>query len=208
MGEQSDRLTKPSGAPVDVRPADAWNQRYLSGDTPWDTGVVPPEVIAFVSSGTLRRGWALDLGCGSGVSTCYLARQGFRAIGVDLAHSALVRAFQAAAADHLPAYFCLGDVCDLSFLRVRADFALDVGCLHGAPAARRTDYIRSLADHLLPDAFYLLYAFLPDHEGGPGGIGPGDLASFAPQFVLRWAQHGLDRTRPSAWYLLQRTQIL
>ncbi len=207
MGAQGDLLTPPFGAPADERPAEAWNQRYLSGDTPWDTGVVPPEVIALVGSGALRPGWALDLGCGSGVSTRYLARQGFRAIGVDLAHSALVRASRAAAADHLPAYFCLGDVCDLGFLRVRAEFALDVGCLHGTPAARRADYIRSLAEHLLPGAFYLLYAFLPNHEGGPRGLGPGDLADFAPQFVLRWAQHGFDRIQPSAWYLLQRTRI-
>ena len=207
MGPQSDPLTKPAGAPIDLRPADAWNQRYLSGDTPWDTGLVPPEVIALVGSGMLRPGWALDLGCGSGVSSCYLAHQGFQVIGVDLAHSALVRASRSAEADHLPAHFCLGDVCDLSFLRVRAVFALDVGCLHGVPTARRPDYIRSLADHLLPGAFYLLYAFLPNHAGGPEGIGPGDLAVFAPQFVLRWSQHGFDRTRPSAWYLLQRTHL-
>ena len=207
MSAQNDLLGQPSEAPADERPADAWNQRYLNGDTPWDTGVVPPEVIVLVGSGVLRPGWALDLGCGSGVSTCYLARQGFRAIGVDLARSALVRAGRSAAAEQLPAYFCLGDVCDLSFLRVRAGFALDVGCLHGTPTVRRIDYIRSLADHLLPGGFYLLYAFLPNHGGGPGGIGPGDLAGFAPQFVLRWAQHGFDRTLPSAWYLLQRTRL-
>lgn len=207
MKAQSNLGMQQSEAPADERSADAWNRRYLSGDTPWDTGVVPPEVEALVGAGVLRPGWALDLGCGSGVSTRYLARRDFRAIGIDLAHSALVRGSQAAAADLLPAYFCLGDVCDLSFLRVRAEFALDVGCLHGTPAVRRASYIRSLADHLLPDALYLLYAFLPNHEGGPGGIGPDDLAGFAPQFVLRWVQHGFDRTRPSAWYLLQRTRV-
>ena len=68
-----------------------WEDRYRGGDIPWDTGVVPPEVVSLVSSGLLTSGWALDLGCGSGLSSRYLASHGFRVVGVDLAHSALAR---------------------------------------------------------------------------------------------------------------------
>jgi hypothetical protein len=55
-----------------------WNARYLSADAPWDTGIVPPEVVALVKSGEPQPGWALDLGCGSGVTSRYLAECGFR----------------------------------------------------------------------------------------------------------------------------------
>ena len=51
---------------------------YRGGDIPWDTGVVPPEVVSLVSSGLLTSGWALDLGCGSGLSSRYLASHGFQ----------------------------------------------------------------------------------------------------------------------------------
>lgn len=196
------------GASAEARSADAWNQRYLTGDIPWDSGIVPPEVVALAGSSLLRPGWALDLGCGSGLNTRYLARQGFRAVGIDLAHSALVRAARAARAEDLPAHFCLGDASDLSFLRVHATFALDIGCLHAIPAAARAGYIRSLADHLLPGAFYLLYAFVPEGADAAIGIGPQGLAGFAPYFALCWAQHGFHRTSRSAWYLLQRTRLL
>ena len=183
-----------------------WDARYQSGDTPWDTGIVPPEVVALVASGELRPGWALDLGCGSGVTSRYLARHGFRVAGVDLAASALRRALAAAVAEGLPAVFSLGNVTDLGFLRLRATLAVDIGCFHGVAPERRAAYIASLAAHLQPGASYLLYAFstMTHEDGRTTGVGPADLAHFAPWFILRWAQHGYDRTRPSAWYLWRR----
>jgi SAM-dependent methyltransferase len=184
-----------------------WEDRYRSGDVPWDTGVVPPEVVSLVSSGQLASGWALDLGCGSGLSSRYLAAHGFRVVGVDLAHSALARGRRSAATEHTSAYFCRGDVSDLRFLAVQAAFALDVGCFHAVPPELQPAYVVSLAAHLLPGAYYLLYAFEPTSGAtdGPPGIGPREIARFIPHFVLRWARHGLDRDRPSAWYLMQRS---
>ena len=188
------------------RSADWWNARYLDGDIPWDTGIVPPEVVALVDAGLPARGWALDLGCGSGVSSRYLAGHGFRVIGVDLAQSALARGRRTAAAAGLPAYCLQGDVSDLSCLALRATLALDIGCFHGISPDRRPGYVKSLAAHLAPGAYYLLYAFEPAPEStdGPTGIGPAEIAGFAPHFTLRWSQHGRDRQYPSAWYLLQR----
>lgn len=187
-------------------PADWWDARYLSGDIPWDTGIVPPEVVALVASGLLAPGWVLDLGCGSGLSSRYLAQHGFRVAGVDLAQVALVRGARAAQEAALPAFFCRGDVTDLGFLRVRATFALDVGCFHAVPVDRRPAYVVSLAERLIPGAFYLLYAFEPflAADGAPRGLGPADIARFAPRFTLRWSQHGRDGDRPAAWYLFRR----
>ena len=39
-----------------------WEARYLDRETPWDTGIVPPEGVSLIESGTNRAGWALDLG--------------------------------------------------------------------------------------------------------------------------------------------------
>lgn len=184
-----------------------WNVRYRDGDSPWDTGIVPPEVAALLVSGAIRPGWALDLGCGSGVSSRYLAQHGFCVVGIDLAQRALVRGHAAARSAGLPAYFCLADVSELAFLQVRAALALDIGCFHALPPERRLRYVASLAEHLLPGALYLLYAFDLYHDpvsGAAGGVGPEDIAGFAAHFILRWAQHGWDHDRPAVWYLLQR----
>jgi len=192
-----------------------WNARYLSADAPWDTGIVPPEVVALVESGEPQPGWALDLGCGSGVTSRYLAECGFRVVGVDLALSALSRAAQATSRQGLAARqdfaggFCQGDVTDLGFVQMRATLAVDVGCFHAVAPERRSAYVESLAERLLPGALYLLYAFEPflSEQSGPSGLSPVDLAAFAPRFALRWAQHGFDRERPSAWYLWQKTRV-
>jgi cyclopropane fatty-acyl-phospholipid synthase-like methyltransferase len=186
-----------------------WNDRYLRADAPWDTGIVPPEVASLVRGAALDPGWALDLGCGSGVTSRFLAANGFRVIGIDLAHSALSRALRASAAQGLAAHFCLGDVADLRFVAVRATLAVDVGCFHAVAAERRPVYIASVAAHLFSGAYYLLYAFerFDSEQNGSSGLEPADLALFAPHFALRWAQHGFDRERPSAWYLWQRTDV-
>ena len=186
-----------------------WNARYLSADAPWDTGIVPPEVVALVESGEPQPGWAFDLGCGSGVTSHYLARCGFRVVGIDLALSALSRAAQTASRQGLAVRLCQGDVTNLGFVPVRATLAVDVGCFHAVAPERRLAYIASLAEHLLPGALYLLYAFEPflSEQGDPSGLSPANLAAFAPRFVLRWAQHGFDRERPSAWYLWQRAHV-
>ncbi len=186
-----------------------WDARYESGEIPWDSGIVPPEVEQLMLSGISSSGWALDLGCGRGTSSRYLAGRGFRVIGLDLSLTALHDAHQLAlqAGQYQDAHFCAASVADLAFLEVQAVLALDVGCFHSLPLELRPAYVSSLARRLLPGAVFLIYALdpQPDAPSGPPGLAPADVGMFAPWFALRWAQHGQDRDRPSAWYLLQRT---
>jgi predicted TPR repeat methyltransferase len=59
---------------------------YRLGLKPWDTGVVPPELVALVEGpDALRPGRALDLGCGTGTHVVYLEHRGWLTTGVDLA---------------------------------------------------------------------------------------------------------------------------
>jgi len=183
-----------------------WDDRYLRSDTPWDTGIVPPEVRAAVASAALAPGWALDLGCGSGLNARYLAAHGYHVVGIDLALSALARGNRAARAAGVPAFFCLADVTRPPLVPLRAVFALDIGCFHALPIENRPAYIEALAGRLAPGADYLLYAFelWADDEGLLAGVGPADIAAFAPCFALRSASHGSDRSRPAAWYSFRR----
>lgn len=192
--------------------SDWWDVRYLGGDTPWDTGIVPPEVIALVDSPLVPRGWALDLGCGSGVTSCFLAAHGFRVIGIDLSQVALRRASARASASGLPCSFVRASVDCLDFVRLQAALAIDIGCFHNLTPTGRTSYVRSLAELLRPGAHYLLYTFFtPEAAVDPSGsstayvVGPADMAAFAPHFTLLSAAHGQDRERPSAWLHMRRS---
>lgn len=200
----------------DRRDPDWWEARYRDGDIPWDTGVTPPEVIALIESGRVAHGWALDLGCGSGVTSRYLAAHGFRALGIDFSHAALRRGHRAAQAQGLPCLFVRGDATDFRFVRLAATLVVDIGCFHSFSAEGRASYQAALAETLPPGGYYLLYTFLCDNCPSFAGasaaepsretpaISYADIAAFAPRFTLRWTAHGEDHTRHSAWFLMQR----
>ena len=182
----------------------------MSGDAPWDTGITPPEVVRLIESGRVARGWALDLGCGPGVTSRYLAENGFQVVGLDLAHIALARGAKQAATRSLSCYFVRGSVEALPILRIGVTLAVDIGCFHSLSPVARASYIRSLTERVIPGGYYLLYTFvmLPgelaeDEPGGPT-VSLSDVAAFAPWFALRNSAYGEDRGRVSAWFLMQR----
>lgn len=188
--------------------------RYLRGDTPWDTGIVPPEVVSWVEaaeSEAVPAGRALDLGCGTGTIAIYLAQHGWEVVGVDYAWLAIWRAKRRARACNAGCrvrFYC-ADVSRLDFLSDDPpfDLAIDVGCLHGLSALQREGYAAHLSRLLMPGGTYLLYGFL---TGGYDGIGvdAGELAQvFGPRFELVCEQRGIEATAPipSAWFTLRRT---
>lgn len=202
MGDTMDSDLPSSGK------SDLWNQRYREGNTPWDSGIVPPELRQLVASGLLRSpGLTFDLGCGTGTNVNYLSGLGFTAYGVDLALVALVEARRKALSLALPARYCVGDVADLGFFSRQGVFALDMGCLHNLVAEDRTRYVSSLAGLLLPGALYLLYGFdaAQGFEGGASGFVSGEIANrFSRHFRMLWRRPSLQGERPVAWYLLRR----
>lgn len=195
---------------------DWWEARYVEGDCPWDSGVTPPEVVALIASGRAQPGWAVDVGCGSGVTSRYLARHGFNVIGIDFSRAALLRATTAARSEDLPCLFVRGDATDFRLARVSASLVVDVGCFHSFTPEGRASYRRALAETLHPGGYYLLYTFLcddcPPFTGSATSepsretpsVSYADIAAFAPQLALEWTGHGEDRARHSAWFLMRR----
>ncbi len=66
--------------------ASAWNERYRKSAYRWPDA--PNEVLVDVSR-DLPAGMALDLGCGPGVNSCWLASQGWEVTGVDFSAEAI-----------------------------------------------------------------------------------------------------------------------
>jgi SAM-dependent methyltransferase len=181
--------------------------QYLLGQTPWDTGVTPPEVKAFVETHDAPPGRAVDLGCGTGKNAVYLARQGWRAVGIDISLLAILQARWRTLRTEGTARFYRADVTNLLFLERPFDLVLDIGCLHSLPARDRTPYASELIRLTRSGSWYMLYAFLPrDRQGVPAGIAPKVIKDlFTPAFDLERQKGGEDPTGPSsAWYWLRR----
>lgn len=176
--------------------------RYRRGRPRWDTGVTPPELRAFVEDEQVAAGRALDLGCGTGTNAVYLARRGWEAVGVDFAPHAVAQARRRVAEAGVGARVRLltADVTRLPDLGGPFDLALDIGCLHSVPAARRVAYAAGLAARLAPGATYLLFAFRPpDRLGIPREEVE---ALFAPALSL--VSYAEGEGRPAAWYRFVR----
>ena len=184
----------------------SFDLQYLLGQPPWDTEVTPPEVVELIEEG-LPPGRALDLGCGTGTNSIYLARHGWEVVGVDFSVLAILRARRKARRAGVDCQFYRGDVTDLAFLADPFDLALDIGCLHSLPPEGCRRYVAEVARLLRPGGLYLLYAFTPrpDHST-TRGVAPEEVRSlFAPAFTVEREEIGKDLSGPrSAWYWLRR----
>ncbi len=169
----------------------------------WDTGLTPPEVVSLVESDGIY-GRALDLGCGTGTNSIYLAQCGLAVVGVDFSPTAIELAREKARKAGAVIEFRIGDVTHLDFLREPFDFVLDIGCFHSLDATGRTRYARYLAQITHTGSKFLLWAF----DGrSPFGVGvtPKEVQqAFAPHFAVNRVEHGTFNRRASTWYWLKR----
>jgi SAM-dependent methyltransferase len=72
----------------------------------------------------------LELGCGVGRFSCYLAQQGLRVTGVDFSPVAIAKARKRVARDNERPEFLVGDLTRLDPLSGPFDVSFDAGCFH------------------------------------------------------------------------------
>lgn len=167
----------------------------------WDDGTVPQQVMDLTSR--VRQGRVLDLGCGSGTQSIYLAQQGFTVVGVDGSPVAIRRAQRKAVEAGVNPSFFIQDVTRLDFLQDPFDVGLDIGCFHGLSTAGKEAYCRGLARYTRPGSLVLLWGF--DRRSPSLGLTPGQVEqTFAPMFTLTRVESSQLHQRPSRWYWLKR----
>ena len=179
-------------------------ERYNNGQIPWDDQLPPPEVQALVAS--LSPGQALDLGCGYGRTSIYLAQQGWRVDGVDFVPQAITEANKRAAASGVASQirFHLDSVADMSFLQDVYDLAIDIGCMHALSPELQQGYRDELLRLLRPGAPYLLFARLR-HAGdemseGFKGLDEADVLALFSAFTLQRHEFGVTQGNNYQWH--------
>jgi SAM-dependent methyltransferase len=184
---------------------------YRLGFKPWDSGVPPPELVEVIEGARrLVPGRALDLGCGTGTTSIYMASKGWQVTAVDFVPRAIRGARKKAVNAGVPVRFMVGDVTRLSALGVEPGFDLlfDQGCFHSLPEAAQPDYAREVNRMAVSAGTYLLYAFgrQPEKRRGrffPKGITPDQVRTQFADFELVEARPGTDPFG-SHWYTLRR----
>ncbi|HEY8074721.1 MAG TPA: class I SAM-dependent methyltransferase [Labilithrix sp.] len=131
---------------------------------------------------------ALDLGCGAGVFSTWLARQGFEVTGIDIIPKAIALATTHAESSGIAVDFVEADLLAWSSDRP-FDLVLDSGCLHSLIAGSVERYKERLLSLLAPDGEYVLghwgkRSALDWRPIGPRRRAADDLATlFAPELV-------------------------
>jgi SAM-dependent methyltransferase len=162
---------------------------YRLGFTPWDGHPLARglrELVEGNATPPLSPSTALDLGCGTGDNSIYLAQHGWQVTGVDFVPGALEKARAKATGDAAGKVdFVHADITRLSSAGVGDQFALavDGGCIHGMNDHDRTAYVREVTAVTAPDARLLIVAFIP---GGLFGVRGIDQAEIERRFTPEW----------------------
>jgi SAM-dependent methyltransferase len=184
---------------------------YRLGFTPWDGHPLAQSLRRLVEGdGALPAGNALELGCGTGDCSIYLAKHGWQVTAVDYVPQALDKARAKADAAGAVIDFAGADVTRLSSAGLGDDFGLivDNGCLHNMSDTDRDAYVREVSAMAAPGARLLIVAFAPGGRFGVRGVDPSEMDR---RFTQGWtklsagAEQELDRERtPTRYYLFQR----
>jgi cyclopropane fatty-acyl-phospholipid synthase-like methyltransferase len=185
---------------------------YRLGFVPWDGHPLAKSLQELIEGdGALAPGTALDLGCGTGDNSIYLAKHGWKVTGVDFVAKAVDKARAKAEADKVAVNFTRADVTRLSSEGVGSDFGLivDNGCLHGMSPEDRDAYVREVTAVAARDARLLLVEFVTGGSYGVPGIDPDEVnRRFAANWTLLSSgdEPALDHNgkNPARHYLFQR----
>ena len=130
---------------------------------PWE-GDPRSELVGLVESGRLNPSSmprAIDLGCGSGANSVFLAEHGFDVTGVDFSPVALRKAAALAAEHGVSPTFVQGDLTARPIHGVdgRFNLVVDYGTLDDLKGARRDAMAATITRLAGPGATFLLWCF-------------------------------------------------
>ena len=132
---------------------------------PWELGRPRKVLVDLVEKGLIPKGKALDICCGAGTNTVYLAEKGFQVTGIDISSKAVEYARKKAEQANVKINFMVQNFLKLPFKDEEFDFVFDMGCFHHVEVEDRNTFIKRISRVLKNDGLYLLICF--SYKNGP-----------------------------------------
>ena len=192
---------------------DGYRQRYQSGDTPWDIGQVDFNLIEVVNTKPVLGCKVLEIGCGTGDNSIWLAQNHFQVIGTDTSDIALGKAIEKASKAGFECNFILADFLKDKIAGAPFGFVFDRGCFHSFGSENdRIKFAQNIAVHLEEGGLWLTIAGNADERRlspGPPQRTAGDIVTAVePYFEVLYiisSHFGSNRpSPPRAWRCLMK----
>ena len=164
----------------------SFNQAY-EGSPVWEIGRPQDSFVELEEDGKLF-GSILDIGCGTGELTLYLATKGYDVIGVDISPLAIDIAKKKAEDRSIIVKFEIQNALDLSLI-ARFDTVTDSGVFHVFKDEELKKYVHNIKEILNPNGVYHFIVF-SDLE--PDGWGP-----------RRISKAEIEQTFQKGWEILE-----
>lgn len=146
---------------------DQYYREYPLTELGWELGRPRPILVEYMEEGLLpNRGKALDLCCGAGTNTVFLAKNGLDVTGIDISETAIGLARQKANQAGVAVNFLNESFIDLPFNDSEFIFVYDMGCFHHVEEEDRSTFIEGVSRVLLNQGLYMLTCF--SYRNGPG----------------------------------------
>ena len=133
-------------------------------------------------------GAVLDVGCGTGDSSIYLAQHGWQVTGVDFTPKALdtsARQGQRRTTLRSISSTPTSPTCVRPDISGPFQLIVDNGCFHGMSDGDRDLYVHEISAAAAPGARLLMVAFKPSGRFGPAGVDQAEIERrFAPTWTL------------------------
>jgi cyclopropane fatty-acyl-phospholipid synthase-like methyltransferase len=149
----------------------SWWENVYKGSPPWDIGAPQPEIIRLVEKNEIKKGRVLDIGCGLGDNSIFLAKRGFCVTCMDIARLAIERGEAKARKQGVKVDFRVGDALKLEKYFGKGHFAtvIDSGLFHSLGDDERPLFANQIRRVLIDGGKYFMLCF-SDKE--PGSEGP------------------------------------
>lgn len=143
---------------------------YEKPSVVWTKTEPPKELVKLIESGKVKPCKVIDVGCGEGFYSIYLASKGFDVLGIDLSEKAIVYAKENAAKRGVNVRFLAIHIEDLKNLKENFVFVFEWALLHHIMPKQRGKYVEDINRVLNKGGKYLSVCFneqSPDF-GKPG----------------------------------------
>ena len=190
-----------------------FRERYKSGNTPWDIGKPDFNLIHTVTTMDIKPCKVLEIGCGTGNNSIWLAQKNFDVIGIDSSEIAIEKALEKASKANVNCAFIW-----INFLKNKIEstpfgFVFDRGCFHVFKSDQeRKIFAENVSAHLEKGGLWLSIVGNADeqrdHPGPPQRTARDIVNSVEPYFeILSLVSSHFESDRPNpprAWVCLMR----